>query len=217
MYNILMLGSQGAGKGTQSARLTAKLGIPTISVGHLFRSEIESRTGLGGAIIAYIDKGERVPDMIVDQLMDGRLHEDDAENGVILDGYPRTLEQQNKLDDIFTSVGRKLTHVIYLRVDDEVAIKRLSGRRVCTNHEQDLNYHLEFNPSKEEGKCDRCGSKLVHREDDKAEAISRRLELYHHDTQPLIDFYRELGLLIEVDGSQAIEKVESDINAALAI
>lgn len=217
MHNILMLGSQGAGKGTQSELLSASLGIPAISVGNLFRNEIDKRTGLGQAIIAYNDKGERVPDMIVDQLMTGRLHEEDTEQGVILDGYPRTLEQQKKLDEIFESFGRELTKVIYINVDDEVALRRLSGRRVCTAHERELNYHLEFNPPEVEGKCDRCGNTLVHREDDKPEAIQRRLELYHRDTQPLIDFYGQKGLLSEIDGSQSIDKVESDIKNALGL
>jgi adenylate kinase len=218
MHNILLLGAQGSGKGTQSERISAALKIPTISVGHLFRSEIDKGTGLGQEIQSYIDRGDRVPPMIVNQLMTGRLSEDDARNGVILDGYPRTFEQKDVLDKIFAENGTALTHVIYLNVDDEVALRRLSGRRVCSNTKCEENYHVDFNPPKKDpNHCDVCGSVLIHRSDDTPDAIRHRLDLYHKDTQPLIDHYRERGILHEVDGAQAIDKVERDINAALGI
>lgn len=216
MYNILMLGAQGSGKGTQSERLSAKLGIPTVSVGHLFRTEIDKRTGLGREIVSYIEKGDRVPDMMVNQLMMGRLSEEDTVNGLILDGYPRTFDQKDQLDKIFAENGRQLTHVIYLNVPDEVSLERLSGRWICSKCE--ANYHVTLNPPKgDPNKCDKDGSPLIQRDDDKPEAIKHRLELYHKDTQPLIDHYRERGILYEISGSQPIAKVEQDINAALGV
>lgn len=218
MYNILMLGAQGSGKGTQSERLSAKLGIPTISVGHLFRGEIDKHTGLGREIVAYMDRGDRVPSDIVNQLMMGRLAEDDTMNGVILDGYPRTFDQKDELDKIFAEHGRQLTHVIYLKVSDEESLKRLSGRWVCSNTKCEENYHVQFNPPKgDPNKCDKCGSPLIQRQDDTPDAIKHRLELYHKDTQPLIDHYRQRGILYEIDGAQPIAKVEQDLNAALGI
>ncbi len=218
MYNLLMLGAQGSGKGTQSERLSAKLGIPTISVGHLFREEIDKNTGLGREIVAYIEKGDRVPDMMVNQLMSGRLAEEDTANGIILDGYPRTFDQKDTLDKIFAEHGRQLTHVIYLNVPDAISLDRLSGRWVCSNTKCEENYHVTFNPpQKDPNHCDKCGSPLIQRDDDKPEAIKHRLELYHKDTQPLIDHYRQRGILYEIDGAQPIAKVEEDINAALGI
>jgi adenylate kinase len=218
MYNILMLGAQGSGKGTQSERLSAKLGIPTVSVGHLFRTEIDKRTGLGREIVSYIEKGDRVPDMMVNQLMMGRLSEDDTVNGLILDGYPRTFDQKDQLDKIFADNGRQLTHVIYLNASDEVSVERLSGRWVCSNTNCEANYHVTLNPpQKDPNKCDKCGSALIQRDDDKPEAIKHRLELYHKDTQPLIDHYRQRGILYEINAAQPIAKVEQDINAALGV
>lgn len=218
MYNILMLGAQGSGKGTQSERLSAKLGIPTISVGHLFREEIDRNTGLGRTIVSYMERGDRVPSDIVNQLMLGRLDEEDTVNGVILDGYPRTFEQKDELDRIFGEHGRQLTHVIYLNVPDEVSLQRLSGRWVCSNTKCEENYNVQFNPPKKDpNHCDKCGSPLIQRDDDKPDAIRHRLELYHKDTQPLIDHYRTRGILYEIDGTQPIPQVEGAINAALGI
>ncbi|MEY4723452.1 MAG: hypothetical protein RLZZ324_965 [Candidatus Parcubacteria bacterium] len=217
MYDILMLGSQGSGKGTQSERMAVKLGIPTVSVGKLFRAEIDRATGLGTEITSYIQKGDRVPPEIVDQLVRGRLGEDDCAGGVILDGYPRTFGQKDVLDAIFAEHGRALTHVIYLRISDEEALKRLSGRMVCSNTKCEANYHVTFNPPKQEGVCDRCGSALIQREDDKPDAIRHRLELYHADTQPLINHYRERGILKEIDGERTIPEVEAAIDGALGL
>jgi adenylate kinase len=217
MHNILMLGAQGSGKGTQAERISAKLGIPTVSVGKLFRGEIDLGTGLGKEIDSYILKGDRVPPEIVNQLLRGRLDEEDVRDGLILDGYPRTFEQKDVLDGIFAAHGQELTHVVYLRVGDEEALRRLSGRLVCSNTKCEENYHVSFNPPKNEGACDKCGSPLMQREDDKPDAIRHRLDLYHKDTQPLIDHYRERGILHEIDGEQPIAKVEETINAALGI
>lgn len=218
MHNILMLGAQGSGKGTQAERLAEKLGVPTVSVGHLFRDEIARKTGLGDAIVKYIEKGDRVPDALVNQLMAGRLTEEDVAGGLILDGYPRTLEQQVVLDKLFAERGRAITHAIYLKLDDDEALKRLSGRWVCSNLGCEENYHETLNPPKKDPRhCDKCGSELIQRDDDKPEAIARRLELYHRDTQPLIDLYRQRGLLVEIEGSQPIERVETAIALALGV
>ncbi len=218
MQNILILGPQGSGKGTQAERLAARLGVPTISVGNLFRAEIDKNTGLGKSIVGYIDRGDRVPDDIVNQLMTERLGEDDMANGVILDGYPRSASQKDSLDAIFASLDRKLTHVVYIKVSDEESMRRLSGRWVCSNTKCEENYHAQFNPPKNDpNRCDKCGSPLVQRDDDKPDAIKRRLELYHKDTQPLIEEYRTRGIIYEIDGGQPIPKVEADINAAFGI
>jgi len=208
MHNIVLIGPQGSGKGTQSSLLAAKLGIPVIAVGKLFRAEIAKQTGLGKAMEEYILRGDRVPSMMVNQAMSERISESDTENGMMLDGYPRTTDQAEALDKILESLGREVTHVIYLKLSDEVAMRRLSGRRVCTNPQCEANYHVDSNPPKKDPeKCDRCGSPLHQREDDTPEAIKRRLELYHADTEPLIKHYTEKGLLHSVDAEQGIDAV----------
>lgn len=218
MNNILMLGAQGSGKGTQAERLAAKLGIPTVSVGRLFRVEIDNGTDLGKVIEEYVDRGDRVPSENVDQLMRDRLGEEDVANGSILDGYPRTLQQSEHLDRIFGAKDHVLSRVVYINVSDEESLRRLSGRWICSNTKCEENYHEKYNPPKKEaGKCDKCGSPLIQRADDKPDAIRKRLELYHRDTQPLIDLYRTRGILIEVNGEQGIDEVEADISAGLGI
>ena len=217
MYDVLIIGPQGSGKGTQAEHLAAKLGVPLVSVGHLFRAEIDKTTGLGSEMSSYIAKGERVPPAIVDQLMRGRLHEEDAVNGVLLDGYPRTVEQKGTLEKILGELGRKLTHVIYLNISDDEAILRLSGRLVCSNLKCETNYHITFNKPTNPDICDKCGSPLIQRKDDTPDAIKRRLELYHADTQQLIAYYQQLGILHEINGALPIAEVEAAINAALGV
>ncbi len=212
MFNIILLGPQGAGKGTQAEKLAAQLEIPTISVGKLFRMEMDKETGLGQAIAKYVNAGDRVPADMVDQVMSARLAEEDTEKGVILDGYPRTKDQIANLDKVMGDLGRNVTHVVYLRVPDEVSLRRLSGRRVCSNPKCEENYHVDFNPPKKDpNKCDKCGSDLIQRSDDTPDAIRHRLELYHQDTEPIVDYYRAKGLLHEVDGTKAIMDVWADI------
>ena len=218
MYNIVMIGPQGSGKGTQSEKLSDKLGIPYVSVGQLFREEIERGTGLGKAVAEYVKKGDMAPDDLVDQLMVGRLEEEDTANGIILDGFPRDQKQAEALDKLMDDLGRQVTHVVYLELSDQEAVRRLSGRRVCSDPHCGLNYHVDFNPPKKDpDKCDRCGQPLKQREDDVPEAIQHRLQLFHQGTRPLIDFFKERGILYPIDGDQSIEEVEKSIYAALGI
>jgi len=218
MFNIIMIGPQGSGKGTQAEKMSEKLGIPTISLGKLFRAEIERNTGLGRDLAGYINRGELAPTDLVNQVMSERLSEEDTAQGVIVDGYPRTREQAEALDELMTKLDRQVTHVINLEIADEEAVRRLSGRRVCSNPTCELNYHVEFNPPKgSPDKCDRCGSPLIQRADDTPDAIRQRLKLYHHDTQPLIDFYSSRGLVKRIDGSKPIAEVQSAIFAALGV
>ncbi len=212
MVNILLLGPQGAGKGTQAEILSAKLNIPIVSLSRLFREEIDRNTGLGQAISEFVERGDRVPPDITDQLITGRLEEDDTVNGMILDGYPRTPEQIETLNKILKDLQRQLTHVIVLRIPDDLAVWRLSGRRVCSNPRCGANYHVEANPPKKDPNlCDRCGSPIIQRIDDVPDAIKHRLELYHRDSEPVIDYYRKQGILHEVDGSRTIDEVAGSI------
>jgi adenylate kinase len=213
MNNVVIFGPQGSGKGTQGERLSKKLGIPDISSGALFRAEVERNTGLGRDIADYITSGQLVPSDMVRQVIRDRISEQDTLEGAIFDGYPRTVEQAETLDELLTEVGRQVTHVILLELSDEEAVKRLSGRRVCTNDRCRLSYHIDFKPPvKDKDHCDRCGSPLIQRQDDVPEAIKQRLDVYHKDTSPLIDFYNQRGIVFRIDGSQTIDKVEKDIN-----
>ena len=216
--NIVMLGIQGSGKGTQADRIAERLGIPTISTGKLFRAEIDQKTDLGREISDYMGRGDRVPSELTNRVMGERLGEDDTVNGVIIDGYPRAVDEAEALDQTLAKLGRKVTHVIFIDVTDSVAMKRLEGRMVCSNPKCETNYHIEFNPPKKDpNRCDRCGSPLVKRHDDVPEAIKRRMELYHKDTKPLIDYYRTRGVLVDINGEQDIHEVEAEINGVLGI
>lgn len=215
MHDIVMLGPQGSGKGTQSSLLSEKVGMPHISLGTLFRAEVEAGTDLGQELSAIISRGDLVPAALAEKVLTARLGQGDAGNGVILDGFPRTMEQADSLDNILGPLGRKLAHVIYLNVSDEEALKRLTGRRVCTNTSCERNYHVEYQPPKTPGVCDKCGSPLAQRKDDTPEAISHRLSLYHSETMPLIALYQGLGLLREIDGQRTIDAVQADIRKAV--
>lgn len=212
MINVVIMGPQGSGKGTQADKLAERLGVPTVSTGRLFRAEMEKNTGMGRALGEYVKRGDRVPSDMVNQVMHERLAEEDAAIGIIIDGYPRTLEQAEQLDEIMTKLDRQVTHAVYLELTDAEAVRRLSGRRVCSNPKCELNYHVDFNPPKADPNlCDRCHSPLVQRQDDVPDVIRRRLELYHRDTEPIIDFYERRGLLHRVDGSKPIDEVAAKI------
>lgn len=216
MKIILMIGPQGSGKGTQSELLAFKLGLPHITVGTLFRTEIAKGSELGTKMKDYMDRGEIVPSDITDRVITERLSRKDAANGMILDGYPRTLEQADKLDNIMSTLGRTITDVVYLNITHAEAHHRLAGRRVCQNVACEQNYHLEMNPpTKKAGFCDKCGSVIAQRSDDTPDAIERRLHIYEVDTVPLIELYKGQGYLREMDAMKPIGDVQQHILTAI--
>ena len=206
---IIMLGAPGAGKGTQAKMIAEKCGIPHISTGDIFRANIKNGTELGAKAKEYMDKGLLVPDELVCDLVVDRIQQADCEKGYILDGFPRTIPQAEALEIALNAIEQKLDYAIDIDVPDENIINRMSGRRACVGC--GATYHVLFNPTKVEGKCDVCGESLILRDDDKPETVKKRLDVYHTQTQPLIDFYTERKVLVEVDGTQSMDKVFDDI------
>ena len=206
---IIMLGAPGAGKGTQAKMIAEKCGIPHISTGDIFRANIKNVTELGAKAKEYMDKGLLVPDELVCDLVVDRIQQADCEKGYILDGFPRTIPQAEALENALNAIEQKLDYAIDIDVPDENIINRMSGRRACVGC--GATYHVLFNPTKVEGKCDVCGESLILRDDDKPETVKKRLDVYHTQTQPLIDFYTERKVLVEVDGTQSMDKVFDDI------
>ena len=206
---IIMLGAPGAGKGTQAKMIAEKCGIPHISTGDIFRANIKNGTELGAKAKEYMDKGLLVPDELVCDLVVDRIQQADCEKGYILDGFPRTIPQAEALEAALNAIEQKLDYAIDIDVPDENIINRMSGRRACGGC--GATYHVLFNPTKVEGKCDVCGESLILRDDDKPETVKKRLDVYHTQTQPLIDFYTERKVLVEVDGTQSMDKVFDDI------
>lgn len=206
---IIMLGAPGAGKGTQAKMIAEKCGIPHISTGDIFRANIKNGTELGAKAKEYMDKGLLVPDELVCDLVVDRIQQADCEKGYILDGFPRTIPQAEALENALNAIEQKLDYAIDIDVPDENIINRMSGRRACVGC--GATYHVLFNPTKVEGKCDVCGESLILRDDDKPETVKKRLDVYHTQTQPLIDFYTERNVLVEVDGTQSMDKVFDDI------
>lgn len=206
---ITMLGAPGAGKGTQAKMIAEKCGIPHISTGDIFRANIKNGTELGAKAKEYMDKGLLVPDELVCDLVVDRIQQADCEKGYILDGFPRTIPQAEALENALNAIEQKLDYAIDIDVPDENIINRMSGRRACVGC--GATYHVLFNPTKVEGKCDVCGESLILRDDDKPETVKKRLDVYHTQTQPLIDFYTERKVLVEVDGTQSMDKVFDDI------
>ena len=206
---IIMLGAPGAGKGTQAKMIAEKCGIPHISTGDIFRANIKNGTELGAKAKEYMDKGLLVPDELVCDLVVDRIQQADCEKGYILDGFPRTIPQAEALENALNAIEQKLDYAIDIDVPDENIINRMSGRRACVGC--GATYHVLFNPTKVEGKCDVCGESLILRDDDKPEPVKKRLDVYHTQTQPLIDFYTERKVLVEVDGTQSMDKVFDDI------
>ncbi len=212
---IIMLGAPGAGKGTQAKKIAEVCKIPHISTGDIFRANIKNGTELGAKAKTYMDKGLLVPDELVCDLVVDRIQQDDCKNGFILDGFPRTIPQAEALKAALTAIEEKMEYAIDIDVPDENIINRMAGRRACVGC--GATYHVEFNPTKVEGVCDVCGDKLILRDDDKPETVKRRLDVYHEQTQPLIDFYKKEGILVTVDGTQSMDKVFEDILKVLGV
>ena len=212
---IIMLGAPGAGKGTQAKKIAEVCKIPHISTGDIFRANIKNGTELGAKAKTYMDKGLLVPDELVCDLVVDRIKQDDCKNGFILDGFPRTIPQAEALKAALTAIEEKMEYAIDIDVPDENIINRMAGRRACVGC--GATYHVEFNPTKVEGVCDVCGEKLILRDDDKPETVKKRLDVYHEQTQPLIDFYKKEGILVTVDGTQSMDKVFEDILKVLGV
>ena len=206
---IIMLGAPGAGKGTQAQMICDKYNIPHISTGDLFRSNIKSGTELGKKAKEYMDKGQLVPDELTVELLLDRVAKEDCKDGYVLDGFPRTIPQADVLDKELTKLSDKIDFAINVEVPDENIVRRMSGRRACLKC--GATYHIEHIPPKQEGICDRCGSELVQRDDDKPETVQNRLSVYHEQTQPLITYYNGKNILKTVDGTKDMNYVFEDI------
>lgn len=209
MNLLVVLGVPGAGKGTQAKRLSAMLSLPHISSGDLFRDNIQRQTALGREADSYISRGELVPDPVTIKMVGERLAEPDVERGGILDGFPRTTVQAEALERIAKELGGEVQSAVHIQVPEERLIERLSGRRVC--RQAGHVYHLEHNPPQQAGICDIDGSELYQRDDDRAETVRNRVRVYQRQTEPLIDYYRERGVLLEINGDQPIEQVSQEI------
>ncbi len=210
---IIMLGAPGAGKGTQAKMIADKYGIPHVSTGDIFRANIKNGTELGKQAKAYMDKGELVPDELTVKILLDRVAQDDCKNGYVLDGFPRTIPQAEVLDKELDRLGESIDYAINVDVPDENIVKRMGGRRACVTC--GATYHIEHVPPKKEGICDNCGGELILRDDDKPETVQNRLNVYHTQTQPLIDFYNAKGVLREVDGTKDMMEVFDSIKAIL--
>lgn len=206
---IIMLGAPGAGKGTQAKQIADKYSIPHISTGDIFRANIKAGTELGKKASTYMDQGLLVPDELVCELVVDRIQQDDCTNGFVLDGFPRTIPQAQALTEAMNKIGNSMDYAIDIEVPDEDIIKRMGGRRACLNC--GATYHIVNIPPKVEGICDRCGSELVLRDDDKPETVKKRLDVYHTQTKPLIDYYKKEGILRSVDGTQPMNVVFQSI------
>ena len=206
---IIMLGAPGAGKGTQAEKIAEKYQIPHISTGDIFRANIKNGTELGKKAKTYMDQGLLVPDELVVDLVVDRVQQEDCKKGYILDGFPRTIPQAEALDAALSANGEKIDYAVNVEVADENIINRMAGRRACLNC--GATYHVVTIPPKEEGICDKCGSELVLREDDKPETVKKRLDVYHDQTQPLIEYYTAEKILVEVDGTKDMAEVFGDI------
>ena len=202
---IIMLGAPGAGKGTQAKMIAEKYSIPHISTGDIFRANIKNGTELGKKAKSYMDKGQLVPDELTLDLIMDRFKQDDCKNGYVLDGFPRTIPQAEALDTALKAKGEKVDFAIDVDVPDENIVKRMGGRRACVGC--GATYHVVYSPTKVEGVCDKCGEELIVRNDDKPETVLNRLEVYHNQTQPLIDYYNEQGILKSVDGTVDMKDV----------
>lgn len=215
MVDIILLGAPGAGKGTQAELLRDRLGLPSVSSGDLFRAALSERTSLGLRAKTYMDKGELVPDEITVGMVAERISQADCAAGVIFDGFPRTVAQAEALDGLLGKMRRRVDIVLCIQVLEDVLLRRLAGRWTCRNC--GAIYHRELNPEKVQGVCDVCGGELYQRPDDTPETQQRRIQVYLQQTAPLEEYYRGRGLLVEVNGEQAVDAVQHDIVDAIGI
>ncbi len=213
MLRTVLLGPPGAGKGTQAVKMVDKYGVPHISTGDIFRENIKNGTELGKKAQEYMNKGELVPDDLVIDLATSRLLEDDCKNGFLLDGFPRTVYQAEKLDEFLRAHGQKLDVVIDIEVDKEELITRLTGRRVCK--QCGASFHVVNIPPKKEGICDFCGGELMQRADDTAETVNNRIEVYNQQTMPLVEYYKKADNIVTIDGALPLDTVFAEIVKAI--
>ncbi|MGL4534599.1 MAG: adenylate kinase [Fusobacteriaceae bacterium] len=207
--NIMLFGAPGAGKGTQAKPIMDRYGIPQISTGDILRAAISEGTAMGLEAKKFMDEGKLVPDSTIIGIIKDRLVKEDCKTGFILDGFPRTIPQAEALEVIMKEIGIKLDKVISLNVPDSAIVERITGRKVCPA--DGSSYHVIFNPSKIEGKCDVCGGEIITRKDDTAETVVNRLDAYHKQTAPLFDFYKSRKILAEVDGMAELDQVTAEI------
>jgi adenylate kinase len=212
--NLVLLGPPGAGKGTQAERLVTDFDLPYYATGDILREAVKEGTDLGKEAKGYMDDGDLVPDDLICRVIMDRIDRSEAEDGFLLDGFPRNLEQADILESSLGSRGRKLTAVLLIDAPDDEVIKRISGRRVCVKNGH--VYHVDYDPPKHDSVCDQDGSRLIQRDDDKPETIQKRLEVYHAQTKPLIDYYDQRTILRRFDGSRTPSEVHDHIRATLA-
>ena len=212
--NLVLLGPPGAGKGTQAERLVTDFDLPYYATGNILRAAIEVESELGREAKEYVDRGDLVPDELICRVIEERLDSGEADDGFLLDGFPRTTPQAEMLERALDERGRSLTAVLVIEVSDDEVVRRLSGRRTCVKSGH--VYHVELDPPKNEGICDQDGSRLIQRDDDKPETIRNRLAVYHQQTEPLIAWYEDKGLLRRFDGSRTPDDVHAHIRATLA-